>query len=43
MKNFLSYSMFFHLEHHLFPAVPLPVLAQRLDATVPGFSKRQVF
>jgi fatty acid desaturase len=46
MKNFVSYSMFFHLEHHLFPAVPtphLPALARRLDAAVPGFSQRQVF
>ena len=44
LKNFVSYSMFFHLEHHLFPAVPtghLPRLAERLDAVVPGV--RQVF
>jgi len=34
LKNFVSYSMFYHLEHHLFPAVPtchLPELARRLD------------
>ncbi len=36
--NFLSYNMFFHLEHHLFPAVPvkrLPRLAARIDALAP--------
>lgn len=33
-RNLLFYNMFFHLEHHLFPAVPtchLPQLAKRLD------------
>lgn len=33
--NFLSYNMFFHFEHHTWPAVPtphLPELARRLDA-----------
>jgi fatty acid desaturase len=38
LVNFLSYGMFFHLEHHLFPAVPvsrLGRLAARLDAAVP--------
>jgi fatty acid desaturase len=37
--------MFFHAEHHLFPAVPtghLHVLAQRLDAAMPEVSRRQV-
>lgn len=41
--NRLSYSMFFHAEHHLFPAVPtahLGELARRLDAT--GWSERSV-
>jgi fatty acid desaturase len=36
--NFASYNMFFHLEHHLFPAVPvrrLPELARRMDAAAP--------
>jgi fatty acid desaturase len=36
--NFLSYNMFFHLEHHMFPAVPvsrLPILAQRMDKAAP--------
>lgn len=38
LVNFVSYNMFFHLEHHLFPGVPvrrLPELARRLDAAVP--------
>jgi fatty acid desaturase len=38
--------MFFHAEHHLFPAVPtghLHVLARRLDVTMPEVSRRQVF
>lgn len=36
--TWLSYSMFFHAEHHLFPAVPtcrLARLAKRLDAAAP--------
>jgi fatty acid desaturase len=43
--NRLSYSMFFHAEHHLFPAVPtghLDVLARRLDAVTAEVSRRQV-
>jgi fatty acid desaturase len=43
--NRLSYSMFFHAEHHLFPAVPtghLYLLARRLDAVMPEVSRRQV-
>jgi fatty acid desaturase len=46
MKNLVSYSMFYHLEHHLFPAVPtshLPKLARRLDQAIPNFSERQVW
>jgi fatty acid desaturase len=34
LRAFLSYSMFFHVEHHLYPAVPtckLRILAERLD------------
>lgn len=36
-----AYLMFYHREHHLFPAVPvhrLPDLAQRLDSRVPGYA-----
>lgn len=45
-KNFLTYNMFYHLEHHLFPAVPtikLPVLAEWINAQMPGLKKRLVF
>jgi len=45
-KNFLTYNMFYHLEHHLFPAVPtikLPELARRIDKEVPEMEKRPVF
>lgn len=41
----LTYSMFFHAEHHLFPAVPtahLGELARRLDRARPEFSQRRV-
>ena len=34
----ITFNMFFHLEHHLFPQVPtarLHVLARRLDAAMP--------
>ncbi|WP_415921381.1 fatty acid desaturase [Tateyamaria sp. SN6-1] len=37
----MAYLMFYHREHHLFPRVPvsrLPVLADRLDADVPGYA-----
>lgn len=43
--NRISYSMFFHAEHHLFPAVPtghLPELARRLDRVAPDVSRKQV-
>lgn len=44
--NLISYSMFFHAEHHLFPSVPtghLWELARRLDAAMPELSQRSVF
>jgi fatty acid desaturase len=46
LKNFVSYGMFYHLEHHLFPAVPtghLLKLAERLDAAEPELQPRQVW
>lgn len=46
LKNLISYDMFFHLEHHLFPAVPtrrLPELARRLDEAVPDLRKKMVY
>jgi fatty acid desaturase len=46
LKSFLTYGMFFHLEHHLFPRVPtsrLSILASRVDRAVPGLSGRRVF
>ncbi len=46
LKTFLTYSMFFHNEHHLFPAVPtcrLKLLAKRLDAAAPELTSCRVF
>ena len=46
MKAIICYDMFFHVEHHLFPAVPtrrLPVLARRLDAVAPELGTKRVF
>lgn len=45
-KNKLTFSMFYHLEHHLFPAVPtikLPELARRIDEVLPEIEKKQTF
>lgn len=45
-KALATYNMFFHVEHHLFPAVPtckLPRLAERLDAAAPEWGSRRVF
>lgn len=45
-KNWLTYNMFYHLEHHLFPAVPtikLPELARRIDKAMPELEKKQTF
>lgn len=41
--NFLTYNMFLHLEHHLFPGVPvrrLGILAARIAAARPDFAAR---
>ncbi len=45
-KNLISYQMFHHVEHHLFPAVPTchwPELARRLDEAAPELRTRQVY
>lgn len=45
-KNKITFSMFYHLEHHLFPAVPtikLPELARRIDEALPELDKKQTF
>ena len=42
--NFMTYNMFLHLEHHLFPAVPvrrLGVLAKRIAVAAPDFVDRE--
>jgi fatty acid desaturase len=45
-KTALTYQMFYHVEHHLFPAVPttrLPELAARVDQAMPHLRQHQVF
>ena len=45
-KTALTYQMFYHVEHHLFPAVPtarLPELAARVDRVMPHLRQHQVF
>jgi hypothetical protein len=45
-RSRLTYDMFYHVEHHLFPAVPtrrLDVLARRLDAVAPDLTQKRVF
>jgi fatty acid desaturase len=46
IKAALTYEMFYHVEHHLFPAVPtrrLPALARRLDVVAPELAAQKVF
>ncbi len=46
LKSFVSYDMFFHVEHHLYPKVPtchLETLSHRLDQAAPELSSRQVW
>jgi fatty acid desaturase len=46
IKALITYNMFFHAEHHMFPTVPtckLFVLAQRLDAAAPKRTTKRVF
>ncbi len=45
-KNRVTLNMFYHLEHHMFPAVPaikLPQLATRLDQAIPEIKKKSTF
>jgi fatty acid desaturase len=45
-KAWLTYAMFYHVEHHLYPAVPtcrLPILARRLDRVAPDLAALKVF
>ncbi len=38
LRSLITFNMFFHLEHHLYPQIPtahLPVLARRLDTALP--------
>lgn len=45
-KRVVTYNMFYHVEHHLFPAVPtrrLHILAKRLDKYDPDVEIREVF
>jgi fatty acid desaturase len=46
VKSFVSYNMFYHVEHHLFPAVPtchLPELSKRLDSVAPELRSKNVW
>lgn len=43
--NLLTFNLLYHIEHHLFPAVPtnhLPELAKRLDSIVPEWTQQPV-
>ena len=43
--NLLTFNLLYHIEHHLFPAVPtnhLPTLAKRLDAAAPQWTQQPV-
>ena len=42
----LTFNMFYHMEHHLYPAVPtchLALLANRIDQVDPNLAKKSVF
>lgn len=46
IKNQLSFNMFLHIEHHLFPGVPtchLPELSRRIDIVAPELKSKIVF
>ena len=45
LKNIVTYNMFMHMEHHLYPGVPtcnLPKLAERLDNVAPELQTHTV-
>lgn len=45
LVNFLTFNLLYHVEHHLFPAVPsnhLPQLSKRLDVEVPHLTEARV-
>ncbi|MDC3379558.1 fatty acid desaturase [Planctomycetota bacterium] len=45
LKSLLTYNMFYHVEHHLYPTVPtchLDTLAKRLDKAAPELQERRV-
>ena len=46
LKNLVTYNMFLHMEHHLYPGVPtcnLPELSKRLDDAAPELQTHTVF
>jgi fatty acid desaturase len=46
IKATITYNMFYHFEHHVFPAVPtckLPELAKRVDAAAPALGLKNVY
>ncbi|GMU83304.1 MAG: hypothetical protein AMXMBFR47_31740 [Planctomycetota bacterium] len=46
LRSIATFEMFYHLEHHLFPAVPtreLPRLAKRLDEAAPELQTNRAF
>ena len=45
LVNWLTFNLLYHVEHHLFPAVPsnhLPELARRLDTAAPQLTNQRV-
>jgi len=46
IKNWITFNMFLHIEHHLFPRVPtchLPELSRRIDGVAPDLRSKIVF
>ena len=46
IKNRVTFDMFRHIEHHLFPRVPtchLPELSRRIDMAAPELKRKIVF